>query len=533
MGQRVLGLDLGTYSIKATLIERGWQEFTVLNFFERLNDRDSALNPYQQIAYNLQKFLEDYPVPEDVQVVTAVPAHWTGYRFFELPFSNPKKIEQAMEFELENFIPLEVDKIWWHYHVGKRGKRMSQILCAYTPLEGFRQLMGALSQNNLNPRQVGGEAFDFASLAQIAMLPKSGQYALIDFGHGKTSIVILDGDTLQYVRTISLGSGDLTAHLAAKMGKTLPEAEALKHQAVRLDPDFTMDPLLKEGVTDFFLQEWLPAVRQTFAAYGKSGADRRVEAVYLLGGGSRLGGVDKFLMSQLKINVLSLNSLAFVPHHLPNYREVMPAASPSFAIALSSFYVSRQAQLNFRKGEFAYRGDIEGIEMGLKKVAMWLLMVVGAGLLHYTVSHYAMSGKVEKVENEARGLLGQEWKTLAAKKNLDLNTALSVVNGAIQDLETKRTLLAGQGGTASPLFVLKEFSAAMPKRDAIKIDIDQFNMTETLVRIEGKTTLFESVDKIRQALERSRYFSNVKIDSKGKEPEVNFTLTFALKAVEA
>jgi general secretion pathway protein L len=530
MGQKILGLDLGSYSIKGTLLERNWRDFAVLGYFERVNDADQALTPYQRMHYNLQKFLEEFPLDADTAVMAAMPADLIAYRILELPFNNQKKIDQAMEFELESYIPIELDKVWFDYHPLALEKGLSRVLCAYTQLEDFKQILQVCTQNKFDPRKVSGEPSDLALLSHVAMLPQEGQYALIDVGHVKTTLVIMNGRELRYIRTFLSGGHAMTQRIAAELHASEVEAERIKKNELKLSPqlDDTSPALAAlHGV----LREWLVSIRQTFAAYAQQKDGYRVEAVYLLGGGSRLSGLDKVLSSYLKVNVSSLDSLAFASHRIANATEVMPSLSPSFACALKSLNFPRQIEINLRKGDFAYRGDIEGLEQWVKRAAVWVIAVLGAGILHYQVSYYTMSGKVKAVREETQKLLGKDLGGIVKGKNFSLNTALAIVNGKKEELNKELALLQGERGTSDPLSVLQELSDKVPKGDEIKVDIDSLNITESLVRMDGKTTSFEAVDKIKQALAGSERFFDVKVDNvtKGLKDDVKFSLSLSLE----
>ena len=535
MGQKILGLDLGTYAIKATLIERNWQDFTVLHYMERVNDVDPALSPFQQLSYNVQKFFEAYPLPADTFVVTAMPGHLVQYRFLNLPFGSMKKIEQAMEFELENYIPLDLDKVWFDYHVFSLGKTRSEVMVAYTQRDDFETLYQTLDQYKLNVRKLSGDAADLSHLSRVAMLPAAGQYALLDYGHRKTSIAVFEGQTLQFIRTIAIGSDALSQKIAQGLSVEWAEAERLKKEELELQPYLEGETPL-EQVAYAELRDWLVLVRQSIAAYGHSDEGRHVEAMYTLGGGSRLKGLQKVLSSYLKMNVTSLDSLAFTPHRLREPAKIMPSFSPSFAIALNSLHGPKQVDINFLKGEFAYRGDIEGLAQGARRAAIWIGLVLAAGVLHYAVSYHSLSSKVEQVRQETKAILGKDLgAALAKNKTMSLTTALSIINGKTEELRTQLGALAGSSATPQPVVVLREISTQMPKNDeSFTLDVDSLNITETLVRLEGKTASFEAVDRIKQALSESSQFFDVKVDNVGKglKDDVKFSVSLSLEKKE-
>lgn len=535
MGQKILGLDFGTYSIKGTLIERHWREFTVLDVFERENDADLALNVFQQMGYNLQKFLEDNPLPPDTTLMVALPAPFVRYRFLELPFSNLKKIDHAMEFELENYVPVDMEKVWSDYHVLSTNKHGSHVLSAYTQIDDFRAFLAMLEQHAIEPKQIGAALAHVSHLSRVALLPTSGHYVLLDVGHRSTGFVAFEGEFVRTLRTLGMGGEEITKALASALDISTQEAERIKRHDVTLHPYLEGTTLSRaDEVVQEVLRDWMVQIRQAVAAYEQEGARRRIDALYLFGGGSRLSGLTQVLSSVLKVNVVSLDSLAFTPHHLRDRAHVMPTFVSSFAIALSAVSAPKQVRLNFRRGEFAYRGDIEDVEAGLKKAAVWLALILGIGLLHYNVSHSLMSGRADSVRRQMKQILvGPEWTTPMKSKTFGLNAALSLLNQKTQSLEERQAILMGSR-TRSPLLILQTLSERLPAADLIKLNVDTLTITETTVKLEGSVMSREELDKIEAALRETPIFSEVKREKeeRGQKEGVQFKLSLMVRGEE-
>ena len=83
----------------------------------------------------------------------------------------------------------------------------------------------------------------------------------------------------------------------------------------------------------------------------------------------------------------------------------------------------------------------------------------------------------------------------------------------------------------SPIDILKEISELMPPRSEIAIDVEQISIAQDRVTLKGRTNSFETVDKIKMAMEKSEKFKNVTTGNvgKGTKGEVKFDLSMEIK----
>src|SRR3989339_1403262 len=130
MSQSILGIDLGTYSIKVLRLERRLQEIHLLEFFELPLNLHVRHQHHEQVAEVLEPFFKEHQFSADI-ICLNVPGHTLSNRILEIPFTNAKKIAQSIEFELEGHIPFPIEEVFWDYHVLSQGESSSQVLCAY------------------------------------------------------------------------------------------------------------------------------------------------------------------------------------------------------------------------------------------------------------------------------------------------------------------------------------------------------------------------------------------------------------------
>ena len=104
MARRILSLDIGTTTLKATVIESALRSCRVVGFFQHTR------NPDQSLAEDMQEFCTLHHLWGDT-VLSCVPGGFVTHRLLSLPFTNARQVSQAVPFELEALIPFRVEEL--------------------------------------------------------------------------------------------------------------------------------------------------------------------------------------------------------------------------------------------------------------------------------------------------------------------------------------------------------------------------------------------------------------------------------------
>src|ERR1044071_6727035 len=106
---RIVGIDLGNHSVKVVRLEpktRG--AFEVLGFTEQLLIEEGTLEERHSAA--LAELKAKGALDGDVYV-TGLPGDAAAVRTLSFPFSDQKKLAEALPFALESEIPVDLDEI--------------------------------------------------------------------------------------------------------------------------------------------------------------------------------------------------------------------------------------------------------------------------------------------------------------------------------------------------------------------------------------------------------------------------------------
>src|SRR3989338_8383808 len=166
MPQNVIGIDIGSYSIKIAELERTFQKYEFVNFFERKVQFNELLKPEESITVTLQGMLDDFGLKLD-QVICGYPGHKVSSRLVTLPFGNLKKIDQTIEFELENYVPFDLETLVIDYHVLSATKEQSEILVFYTLKDEFSKYLNLLQNCKVDPKIITAQGQIGLGMTQI------------------------------------------------------------------------------------------------------------------------------------------------------------------------------------------------------------------------------------------------------------------------------------------------------------------------------------------------------------------------------
>lgn len=402
MAQKLIVLDLGSYSCKS-LVARF--PVTGIGLGEAKEGVcPSALEAKTRRADQLRIAKEQLPgkrLTAD-SVTYAFPAEKVLNRSMELPFTDRRKIDQVLGFELENHVPMGADELAFDYVILEKKKSSARLFAGVVPTKDMEELKETFGTLNIDPRFALHQGVALASLAEMMGLKGAQRVAFVDIGHRKTVVTLAKGVQFAGCRTIMTGGYDLTKALADEMGIEPVEAEKEKHQAHLFPAGEATAVGRVQQVADCLQAQLVSLARdlhQTFRSLGE------VDRIYLFGGGARLTGVDQFLSSKLGRPVELL-----YPSHL---RAAVPEAldalqyTGGLAVAYAAVRTGAQKVVNFRQGEYAYVGDLRFLRGRMVYLSMMLPSVLALMLVPLFIQH------AELVDQEA--LLAEELAAVSER----------------------------------------------------------------------------------------------------------------------
>lgn len=337
--KRMVGIDIGTGSIKIVELSRWGQGKTLENYGEI-----KSVSLYKEPFRNIEKgsyLLSNYFVSRAIRavldearirtrgVVFSVPDFSTFCTSFELPPMSAKELPEAVYYNASQYIPLPISEttLDWKLIGGEPGAKQStlKVFLVAIPNQTVQDYQTVAKLAGLELYAVEAEALGLARALAFKNSAKNC-VCIVDIGVQSTTINIVDKSSLKKSYSFNFAGSQLTYAVSSALGVGHVEAEELKNKEglafSKEDISKTLymliDPLMlevKKIIYDFYQEE-----------------QKEVDIVYLTGGTALLPGLKEYFGEVLKKKVEVPNCFSDLLHP-PILSKTLEALAPSFSVA--------------------------------------------------------------------------------------------------------------------------------------------------------------------------------------------------------
>jgi general secretion pathway protein L len=529
MSRRVVGLDLGAYSVKLVRLECGKSipKFEIIDAVEEVlpcDDERDLLEKQKEAIIKLhqQGFLEAEIL------ATGLESYEGQMRTLPVPFLEIRKIEATLPGILEAEVPFNIDDMIMSWHkIEEQNKELEKaeggtIRIAFGKKQAIARNLKLLQPLSIDPRimhlsstalyelsrELGFEKF--SSKLNANDLDKTLS-TIIDFGHRTTNLCVFDESGIKFSRSFLRGGKKLTEDIANALAIPFCEAEKLKHENVNLlgQANFAQDEIANQVALAHY-KEICQEISRTFISLKTSGFPA-INCVTLVGGSIVMDGFKEYFSNSLADFNLSIQTLTdIVPEKISSSAMGLP-----LAFALSCLQVhAKDNRFNFRKDEFVWRGELDFLRTKSTPLILWSLVLICSLTILWSASSLVLKKENEHVENSLKNacsdILGQ--RNIAPKKCLT----------QMKEQITASVDVGIPNFTASDIYL--KMAEVLPKD--LNITISELDILEKKVRISAETTSFENIDKIVANLNKISCLINIERGrAQQKDSLVKFNLS--------
>jgi type IV pilus assembly protein PilM len=234
-------------------------------------------------------------LPSD-HVVIGVPTGRTFSRTFTIPAKTESSLKDAVEIEVDQYIPIPMSSLYVDYEVIERTKEDLTVVMSAVPKNLIDSCMTAVTSAGLQPVMIEP---GINAVARVLEATEEGHLTtlIIDIGPASTDIAILDGGAIRVTGGLGIGGNTFTLDIAKKLGVALENA----HQLKVLNGLSTGPRQAKiSGALQPSLQRIVSEVRKVIRYYNERlSTDRKLEQVLIVGGGSNMPGIGEYFTNEL------------------------------------------------------------------------------------------------------------------------------------------------------------------------------------------------------------------------------------------
>jgi type IV pilus assembly protein PilM len=465
----VWGIDIGKAALKAVKLRRTKEglEIQAIEYLPYPIDDDED-ERQEHVNDAIRSFLIKHKLGTD-KVVIGIPGLHAFSRFISLPPVDKSKIAMMVRMEAQQQIPFPIDEVNWDWIKIDRdymqGEEVEVGIFA-TRSELIDGFLADLEEHNLNP--------DVVTIAPLAVYnfirhnseDREGATIILDIGAEHTDLVILDGERF-WIRNLRIAGNDVTKALAERFKIPFAEAEKLKKSSSKSQQArkiFSgMETVLKDLVGE---------IHRSVGFFKSQAEDLDVQRMVLLGDGSKLKNLSKFLKEQLGYPVKRISKLEqdnfviddsvdvdVLKNHVMGFAVAMGLAMQGANASTCSINLAPQSMQ---------------IQSALKAKVPWALaaMVCAWASLGLSYTYWdSNKGKINATIQTTSALDG--YQKTQAEAQLLVNGGLVTIDGvevtvlSFTDEIAKAEQLAGLGG--GRLLVaqfMKVLGDALPKNNA-------------------------------------------------------------------
>lgn len=488
MPHKVIGIDSGNHSTKVIEIERSLTGFEIRRAFtipaeHRLTADFLSSNGFEH------------------NVWTFFPLKDTTSRLIRLPFSNPTKLEKVIPFELEGEVPFSNDEMVVSYYPLERSKTTTKVLAVGAMREKVRQFLKEINDSGLNPKGVSPEGFSYCLLPQYIQNEPPTIFLFLDIGASHSLIILGASEKTIGARSVPIGGNDITHEIQKELKVDFEEAEKIKI-AGESDVVFSAaEKILKP----------LGVQTLNFIRYFQSTEGIAAEKIYLCGGSAKLPHIERILGDSIGI-----------PIELPIFKKLGEVTlTPEYAKALALTLEDLQlTTLNLRKGEFVYRSKSTILRKKLIPPVALLVSVIFILGINSLAKNKTKQVELATLKAQTSAIA----KSLFPNEKISPKEALKSIRSETEKLKKLGEALGELGGL-TPLELLTAISEHIPQD--VNVDLEQVNMTEKAVILEGIINEHSDMDKILEHLKKFKPFK--KFDTPELKTKVGGGVRFTLR----
>jgi len=307
-----LGLDLSDLSVKLIQIDKSVRGYAVRSYARAdiLNNgiRDGEIQNPEEVKNAIKRALEKSlpQKPNTRRVVCSIPETKAFLRIIEMPKMSKKEMDEAIKWEIEENIPLSIDKVYYDYQVlekklGEDDGRHKNVLIVAVSRSIVDSFIEVVQDAGL---EVMG--MEVESVAQARCLLPDQQRddhssLIVDIGDRRTSLLFSVGNAIAFTSSTSVSSQIITEAYASHFRVDTKKAEKMKIEqgigsVITEDPFFrATEPVLKNlcGQIEHSINFIVDSLKYT----------KNIDDIILCGGGANTKGLSLYLSRKTGIPV--------------------------------------------------------------------------------------------------------------------------------------------------------------------------------------------------------------------------------------
>ncbi|NLO91939.1 MAG: type IV pilus assembly protein PilM [Elusimicrobia bacterium] len=352
----LLGLDIGSYAVKAVMLQTDKQGCRLLNWAYAPLGLKADASPEERklVASKTIMDILSAKAMDKRPVAVSVSGNSVIVRYVKLNKYTRQELEPIIASEAEPYIPFDIREVNLAFHIlrelEEEGKRKIEIALVAAKKQLLDEHLDIVTSAGLLPLVVDVDAFALESLNEkLGNTEEGPAVMLLNIGHKVTNVAILEKGLTRVSRDIFAAGLAFNKAIAKNLKTDLLSAEQLKHKwglsAERSPAEADLQIIpgagkpsviagedVAAGIADAgsspepsradqekqqvsaalreVLKDLVNETRRSVDFYLSQGHKRSIKKILLGGGSANLKNLPEFLAAELKVPVEILNPMA-------------------------------------------------------------------------------------------------------------------------------------------------------------------------------------------------------------------------------
>jgi type IV pilus assembly protein PilM len=234
--RHLVGLDIGSKYVKAVQLTGSSGQYRITEFGVAEVSPQASVPDVVAELFSRKSF-------KTKRVVTAVSGRFVFVRYISMPVMSDEELANAAKYELGKYIPVEVEEV---LHDSQKLEELApqegqepemRVLLVAAKRTFIDEHVALLETAGLQPHIIDvdsfalGNAYELTGSINPQAIAPGKLVALVDIGASKTNINIMTDAVSYFTREFYKGGDDLTDSISKKLSLEVREAEMLKRGA--------------------------------------------------------------------------------------------------------------------------------------------------------------------------------------------------------------------------------------------------------------------------------------------------------------
>ena len=348
----ILGIDIGSSSIKVVLIEKVEERVVLRNYGEVALGPRAAVSVGQATNLSTEKIVEALSdILKETGIIAnhtliAIPFSASLLSVVELPDVGKKELNSMVPIEARRYIPVPMSEVsldWWvlpkrrseqatlpkdHADTSKQVGKIEVIIAAIH--NEVVKKYETIKRNAQIPGESSHFEIEIFSTLRAVVGRDQASILVLDIGAGSTKLALVDAGVVRGSHVISTGGQDITLTLSRSKEIPFDIAEETKCRVGTIGDEEGRDVFM---AADLVLSNIMNETARFVENYERK-YDTRITKIILVGGGARLKGIEKIISKKFPTCAVSVGE-PFERVETPAFlNATLKEVGPNFAVAI-------------------------------------------------------------------------------------------------------------------------------------------------------------------------------------------------------